>query len=852
MTEAWEEEAELMLHGQPYTVSVSVRGDELDVSCELATSGDRWKATFAAACACATRRTCSPAPLRVQRPRPLACVPMPYVMQRFATFASCLTDVEEITHKTGSFKRFSVFAQMVRSAVSGASDSLSLDILTAADLELLKSKRLRAPPTDGAPPPAASSKRYLIITYVAEYDRVHYPLPLAFEVAPSAEQMRAQLRELRAEVDALRRGGGKAPADVTRLERENAELRARLEKRTAEARAAERRLASVAELEQSHAQLRRHSAQLEEALEAMRREASREVKAIKRECARIASEQGEEGSGHGRAEAQAALCAEQEARAELAAELKALKKKLRALEADASARGEAHARQLRRALRERDAALLDAQRCREGESAARLRLRAASSELAWLKTKGAPAAGGGARGSAPRGVPAGASRTPVGSRASSRAPSRSGSAGGARSRDPSPGASSRASSSALRSPSPRQPSAHAGARRAGSAPASRAPSRPVSPHLYQPRHVARPAQERASPPSIGKGRAPPARSAPSSRPSSAERARWREQPPSSPLSSPSPLGSRVLASARERGVPSSAFGRSIASPTASRHAGRGSAAPSAAAASSSSAYWQGGSGGLSPRPYDRARAGGEASRGKPPAPRPPPRPSAHGFGGGAGEAGGRADGGRTAHKVVRPHSAALLSESDGESEDGRPPVRVPSAMGALLSSSRLLGAAASERHAAAGSRASSRTGSAHGSVGGGARAQPAGAYDESSASSSDSEPELLARARAQRAGDQLKENGAAALNRSGANGKEEAAPVCAPRHARGRLPAHAPLTRALPCRSACDCAMPCRAPLPLQMRPWVRRRGRPPRAWTSRTSTHACPRCRTSCARQRR
>lgn len=51
MAEAWAEEAELMLHGQPYVVCISVRGDELAISCELSSSGDRWKATFAAACA---------------------------------------------------------------------------------------------------------------------------------------------------------------------------------------------------------------------------------------------------------------------------------------------------------------------------------------------------------------------------------------------------------------------------------------------------------------------------------------------------------------------------------------------------------------------------------------------------------------------------------------------------------------------------------------------------------------------------------------------------------------------------------------------------------------------------------
>lgn len=44
--------------------------------------------------------------------------------------------------------------------------------------------------------------RYLILTYAAEYDRVHYPLPLAYVESPEREQLERtidRLREVRVE-----------------------------------------------------------------------------------------------------------------------------------------------------------------------------------------------------------------------------------------------------------------------------------------------------------------------------------------------------------------------------------------------------------------------------------------------------------------------------------------------------------------------------------------------------------------------------------------------------------------------------------------------------------------------------
>src|SRR3546814_3034147 len=40
-------------------------------------------------------------------------------------------------------------------------------------------------------------KRYLILTYTVEFDRVHYPLPLAYEEDPNPAALKATIRRLR-------------------------------------------------------------------------------------------------------------------------------------------------------------------------------------------------------------------------------------------------------------------------------------------------------------------------------------------------------------------------------------------------------------------------------------------------------------------------------------------------------------------------------------------------------------------------------------------------------------------------------------------------------------------------------
>ncbi|KAI9095926.1 hypothetical protein DFS34DRAFT_168309 [Phlyctochytrium arcticum] len=78
--------------------------------------------------------------------------------------------IEDITRKTGNFKRFSVFVRMLLSAVNQSTDTVKLAFVSAKDIQALsKVKQVPQPDED---------KLYMILTYAVAFDRVHYPLPL--------------------------------------------------------------------------------------------------------------------------------------------------------------------------------------------------------------------------------------------------------------------------------------------------------------------------------------------------------------------------------------------------------------------------------------------------------------------------------------------------------------------------------------------------------------------------------------------------------------------------------------------------------------------------------------------------
>ena len=73
---------------------------------------------------------------------------------------------------------------MLLSSISKNSDSVFLDILTSQDLEMLKARKQKpnASTNQNTDKNKLNNKRYMIMTYVVEFDKVHYPLPLTFDV----------------------------------------------------------------------------------------------------------------------------------------------------------------------------------------------------------------------------------------------------------------------------------------------------------------------------------------------------------------------------------------------------------------------------------------------------------------------------------------------------------------------------------------------------------------------------------------------------------------------------------------------------------------------------------------------
>lgn len=219
--------------------------------------------------------------------------------------------VESITSKTGNFKRFSVLVKMLITAMRQQTETVFLDLLTYNDLEMLKHRKSGKPgqmtPAQFAAAAAAGggrgNKRYLILTYAVEFDRVHYPLPLSPPDSPSVSVLQRQVRRLRREVEVFRALGGigaSAPAlgtsgmapqaqaqlvtSVSGLTRENellksrnAELQAHLAGLQEQQRASAEQLAAIQE--SSH--------QGDAALEKLRQASKMEVKRLRAEITEL-------------------------------------------------------------------------------------------------------------------------------------------------------------------------------------------------------------------------------------------------------------------------------------------------------------------------------------------------------------------------------------------------------------------------------------------------------------------------------------------------------------------------------------------------------------------------------------
>lgn len=117
--------------------------------------------------------------------------------------------IEDLTRKTGNFKQFPIFCSMLESAVKKSSDSVTLDLLTYADLELLRNRKAAvvSRPRSNQQTSALTAKRYLILIYTVEFDRIHYPMPLPYVGKPDPAVLQREIRALRAELGAINSHG---------------------------------------------------------------------------------------------------------------------------------------------------------------------------------------------------------------------------------------------------------------------------------------------------------------------------------------------------------------------------------------------------------------------------------------------------------------------------------------------------------------------------------------------------------------------------------------------------------------------------------------------------------------------
>ena len=117
--------------------------------------------------------------------------------------------IEDITKKLENHKKFAIFVKMLISGIEGESKSVMVDILSEKEIALLKTKRKTNTSTSSLEQSMRSEdarkknpgKRYIIVTYIVEFDKVHYPLPLFFEEKQDVEFQVKTITELRSELD---------------------------------------------------------------------------------------------------------------------------------------------------------------------------------------------------------------------------------------------------------------------------------------------------------------------------------------------------------------------------------------------------------------------------------------------------------------------------------------------------------------------------------------------------------------------------------------------------------------------------------------------------------------------------
>ncbi|KAF0745063.1 hypothetical protein Ae201684_000638 [Aphanomyces euteiches] len=245
----------MCFHGVEYSVNIWVQRDELHVQVEeqslkLGLENDRWGAHF----------------------------PSLYI--------------EELTKKTGNFKRFHTFVNMLISALNHKSESVFIDLLTYSDLELYRKRKMgKSAPMHQAESTSSmhNNKRYLILTYAVEFDRVHYPLPLSFIENPSPDMLKKTIKRLKqALLDTKSENSPQLDKQLASMQEENDSLRLRLQQ-LQDMRDNQDDNASLARLKNELQSSITENKELMALYQQLRKESSKEIQSLQTEVDRLRS-----------------------------------------------------------------------------------------------------------------------------------------------------------------------------------------------------------------------------------------------------------------------------------------------------------------------------------------------------------------------------------------------------------------------------------------------------------------------------------------------------------------------------------------------------------------------------------
>lgn len=128
---------------------------------------------------------------------------------------------------------------MLQTGLSKDSESVFIDILSYSDLEVFKARKNVSSRNSLISQANSARKRYMIVTYASEFDRVHYPLTLSFEQGNNVQSMQRTITRLRKLLELSNNSNSKTSTQsivAQQLRKENSELRNRL--RIAEGRIA--------------------------------------------------------------------------------------------------------------------------------------------------------------------------------------------------------------------------------------------------------------------------------------------------------------------------------------------------------------------------------------------------------------------------------------------------------------------------------------------------------------------------------------------------------------------------------------------------------------------------------------